>query len=72
MELFTGIVWVNLTTVVAMMIVGWIISLIYRNVTVVDSLWGLGFVLIAWITLLLSDGYAARRVLIAAMVTFGG
>ena len=30
-----------------MMIIGWTISLLYRNVTVVDSLWGLGFVLIA-------------------------
>ena len=72
MELFSKIVLINLTTVVGMMTIGWIISLIYRNVTVVDSLWGLGFVLIAWITLILSDGYAARRVLIAAMVTLGG
>jgi steroid 5-alpha reductase family enzyme len=72
MELFTEILLINLMTVVGMMIIGWIVSLIYRNVTVVDSLWGLGFVLIAWITLILSDGYAARRVLIAVMVTFWG
>jgi len=62
----------NLAAVVAMMILGWLISLKYRNVTVVDSLWGLGFVLIAWITLLLSDAFAARSVLIAAMVTLWG
>ncbi|MGA8019440.1 MAG: DUF1295 domain-containing protein [Desulfobacterales bacterium] len=72
MELFTEIILINLTTVVGMMIIGWIISLIYRNVTVVDSLWGLGFVLIAWITLFLSDGYVARRILIAVLVTFWG
>jgi len=72
MELFTEILVINLLTVVVMMIIGWVFSLIYRNVTVVDSLWGLGFVLIAWITLILSDGYAARRVLVAVMVTFWG
>jgi steroid 5-alpha reductase family enzyme len=72
MELFATLIWVNLAAVVAMMIIGWLISLAYKNVTVVDSLWGLGFVLIAWITLKFSDGFAARRILIAVMVTFWG
>ena len=40
----------NLAAVFVMMIIGWLISLRYRNVSIVDSLWGLGFVLIAWIT----------------------
>jgi len=72
MELFPKILLLNLSVVVAMMIMGWVISLIFRNVTVVDSLWGLGFVLIAWATLALSDGYMVRRVLMAAMVTLWG
>ena len=62
----------NFTAVVAMMIIGWIISLKYRNVTIVDSLWGLGFVLIAWITFFLSDGYTGRKTLIAVLVTVWG
>jgi len=62
----------NLTAVTAMMIVGWIVSLIYRNVTIVDSLWGLGFVLIAWLTFILSNGFWVRNFLIALLVTAWG
>ncbi|UCD78867.1 MAG: DUF1295 domain-containing protein [Desulfobacterales bacterium] len=62
----------NLAAVAAMMVVGWIVSLIYRNVTIVDSLWGLGFVLITWQTFLLSDGFWARNLLIALLVTIWG
>jgi steroid 5-alpha reductase family enzyme len=64
-------VW-NLAAVAAMMITGWLVSLIYRNVTIVDSLWGLGFVLITWLTCLMSDGYWGRKMLIAILVTMWG
>ncbi len=62
----------NLVAVFAMMIIGWLISLRYRNVSIVDSLWGIGFVLIAWITFFLSDGFIGRRTLIAVLVTVWG
>ena len=62
----------NLAAVAAMMIIGWFISLVYRNVTIVDSLWGLGFVLVAWLTYLMSDGYWGRKLLIASLVTMWG
>jgi steroid 5-alpha reductase family enzyme len=62
----------NLAAVFAMMIIGWLISLRYRNVSIVDSLWGLGFVLIAWITFSLSDGFIGRKTLIAVLVTLWG
>ena len=62
----------NLTAVATMMIVGWIVSLIYRNVTIVDSLWGLGFVLIAWLTFIMSNGFWPRNFLIALLVTMWG
>ena len=68
---FTIMGW-NLVAVVAMMITGWLISVAYRNVTIVDSLWGLGFVLIAWLTFFLSDGYGGRKMLIAILVTLWG
>ena len=64
-------VW-NLVAVAAMMITGWLISLAYRNVTVVDSLWGLGFVLIAWLTFFMTDGYVNRKLLIVVLVTLWG
>jgi len=67
----TIVAW-NLLTVAVMMITGWFISLAYRNVTIVDSLWGLGFVLIAWMTFAMSDGYENRKLLIAILVTLWG
>ncbi len=68
---FTIMGW-NLVAVAAMMITGWLISLAYRNVTIVDSLWGLGFVLVAWLTFFMSDGYVDRKMLIALLVTLWG
>ena len=62
----------NFGVVGVMMLIGWLLSLVYRNVTVVDSLWGLGFVLIAWITFFLSDGFIGRRTLILLLVTLWG
>jgi len=62
----------NLVAVTAMMITGWLISLAYRNVTIVDSLWGLGFVMVAWLTFFMSDGYVNRKLLLAVAVTLWG
>jgi steroid 5-alpha reductase family enzyme len=62
----------NLAAVAIMMIIGWLVSLVYRNVTIVDSLWGLGFVLIAWLTYFMSDGFWDRRLLLAILVTLWG
>ena len=62
----------NLLAVSAMMIAGWIISLIYKNVTIVDSLWGAGFVLIAWLTFGLADGYAGRKILLSVLTSLWG
>ena len=62
----------NLMAVMALMVVGWLVSVARRNVTVVDSLWGLGFVLIAWSTWLQSQGYAGRQLLLAGLTTVWG
>lgn len=70
-SMITIAVW-NLAAVLAMMIIGWLISLRYRNVSIVDSLWGLGFVLIAWITFFLADGFLGRKGLIAILTTIWG
>jgi steroid 5-alpha reductase family enzyme len=62
----------NLITVTIMMVAGWLVSLRYKNVTLVDSLWGIGFVVIAWLTFALSDGYSARSLLLAGLTTVWG
>lgn len=67
-----NILTVNLIAVLVMMVLGWLCSLVYRNVTIVDSLWGSGFVLIAWITFFMADGFIGRRILITLLVTLWG
>lgn len=62
----------NFAAVVAMMICGWFISLVFKNVTVVDSLWGLGFVMIAWITFAMAEGFIGRKLLIAILISLWG
>jgi steroid 5-alpha reductase family enzyme len=72
MEVDWGVLGLNLAALVALMTAGWLVSLPTRNVTVVDSLWGLGFVVVAWLTFALADGAPARRWLIAALTTLWG
>lgn len=69
---FLTISGLNLAAVAAMMIIAWIISLAVNKVTFVDSLWGLGFVLIAWLTFFQAEGYLLRRMLLAGLTTAWG
>ena len=69
---FLVIAGTNLVAIITMMIIGWIVSLVVRKVTFVDSLWGLGFVLIAWLTFFITEGYLYRRLLLAGLTTAWG
>ena len=62
----------NLSAVSLMMFIGWLVSIRFQNVTLVDSLWGLGFVLIAWMTFFMTDGFTARALLLAVLTTIWG
>ena len=72
MENWTTIPLINLATVAAMMTVGWIFSVLRRNVTIVDSLWGLGFVLVAGVTFWTGNGFAGRSLLILILTAAWG
>jgi steroid 5-alpha reductase family enzyme len=62
----------NLIISVLVMGAGWRVSLLRKNVTVADSLWGIGFVLIAWHTFFQAEGYLPRKLLLCLLVTFWG
>lgn len=62
----------NLMITIVFMCLGWLVSLKYRNVTVVDSMWGAGFVLIVWISFLGTDGFVGRSLLLCILVTLWG
>ncbi len=66
------IIAINLGAATLLLFCGWLISLPRKNVTIADSLWGAGFVLIAWLTFIQSDGFIGRKLLIAGAVTIWG
>lgn len=68
-----------LTTLIAiagLMLGMWLLSLPLRNVSIVDIGWGLGFVLVAWLTasqaLTASDGISWRTLLLPVLTTCWG
>jgi steroid 5-alpha reductase family enzyme len=56
----------------ALMLCAWLVSLRLRDVSIVDPVWGLGFVLVAWVAFALGDGDAGRRLLIALLTSVWG
>ena len=72
MESWISIPLINLATVTTMMTVGWIFSVLRHNVTIVDSLWGLGFVLVTGITFWTGNGFGGRSLLILVLTAAWG
>lgn len=63
---------INLGAVLAFMTVIWMVSVVKKKASIVDGFWGLGFVLVAWLTAALSSGYAGRKWLVAVLITLWG
>jgi steroid 5-alpha reductase family enzyme len=55
-----------------LMLAGWALSLPLRDVSIVDVLWGLGFVLVAWVAFAVAGGDATRRLVTALLTTVWG
>lgn len=62
----------NLLAVTVLMFLGWLVSVHRKNVTIVDSLWGMGFVLIVWLTWFQVNGFWGRQLLLAGLTTLWG
>lgn len=59
--------------IVVLMLATWLLSLVLKNASIVDIVWGLGFVLVAWaVRLRVDDGLAVRQNLLVAMTTIWG
>lgn len=50
----------------------WLLSLALKDSGIVDVVWGLVFVVVAWIGVLMGTGVESRRLMLAAMVTLWG
>jgi len=62
----------NFGAVVALMTGVWLISLVKTDASIVDVFWGLGFVLVAWLTFVKTDGYLGRKLLLTLLTTIWG
>ncbi len=54
------------------MVASWALSVALKNASIVDIVWGLGFVLVAWTVRFSTDGLDARQWLLVAMTTIWG
>ena len=63
---------INLIAAAGFFVIGWAISLVRKNVTIADSFWGLGFILIAWLTFFQTDGFMLRKLILSLLVTLWG
>lgn len=50
----------------------WLVSVIIKNVSIVDLFWGFGFVLTALFYFLKTDGYGSRKILLLSLVAIWG
>jgi steroid 5-alpha reductase family enzyme len=62
----------NLAAIIGLMTTVWLLSLAKKDASIVDIFWGLGFVLIAWLTFIQADGYPSRKLLITTLTTIWG
>ena len=59
-------------TIVIIMVATWLISLVIKNASIVDIVWGLGFAITSWALALAIDGDSTRQALLAFMVGLWG
>jgi len=58
--------------IAVLMVATWLLSLVLRNASIVDIVWGLGFVVVAWSVHLRLDDPSGRSTLLTALVTVWG
>ena len=62
----------SFVAIAAIMFALWLLSIVLRDVSIVDPFWGLGFVVIAWLAAGLSSPVSSRVILIAILTTVWG
>jgi steroid 5-alpha reductase family enzyme len=62
----------GLLIIISMMTLLWIVSIILKNVSIVDIFWGFGYVLVGIFYFLFTDGYETRKLIVLALVVIWG
>ena len=55
-------------TILCIMVATWMLSLVLKNASIVDIVWGLGFAITSWVLAITIDGDNTRQILLAVMV----
>jgi steroid 5-alpha reductase family enzyme len=63
---------ITFAVLVVFMTIGWLVSLVRKDASVVDPIWGMGFIVAAASYFVLLDGHSGRRVVVLAMVGVWG
>ncbi len=63
---------IGLAATLAMMTAVWVASLVQKDVSLVDRVWGMAFVVYAWTYFLVGEGDRGRGLLVAVLVTIWG
>src|SRR5690348_4151952 len=63
---------VTLGVTLFLMILLWLVSLIRKDASLVDSFWGIGFAIIAWTSYLFTQGFTLRKLILCSLVTIWG
>ena len=67
-----GLLLINAAAIAGLMLGTWVVSLRLRDASIVDVVWAMGFVMVAWIGFALGDGPLGRKLLVAGLVTVWG
>lgn len=59
-------------TIAILMVTTWVVSVVIKNASIVDIVWGLGFVAVSWVLAWRIDGDSGRQMLLAVMVGVWG
>ncbi len=69
---FDAFSWAPLAWIGGSILLLWLLSLLLRDASIVDIFWGLGFVLVAWVSSATNDVTTTREVLVRSLVTLWG
>jgi steroid 5-alpha reductase family enzyme len=63
---------ITLAAAAGLMLCVWLLSLVKKDASIVDTFWGLGFILIAVVCCAIGKGYEQRRILMTALTAIWG
>lgn len=69
---FSSVILTNAAVIAAVVFLLWIISVVKADSSIVDPFWGVGFVIIAWVTTYQIGGLDLRSAVLATLVTIWG